>query len=220
MKQENFQEVNKKKNIYKLFSILGFCLLIVLSISCKETHIHKFENGLCECGELHDCEFIDGLCECGATNIVIDVAYFNKHLDISNFTESNYKKIIKLNDITLLEEVTISTKNGEKYDVATTIKKLNNQGVFDTTTASETKELETKVTLDLKEEYFNNVKIIDKTLEVNVKNQSVLDLLGVLGTDTLLKISLNEDLKICKITLEYQDLESNFKVYIEINYQY
>ena len=72
------------KNIYKLFSILGFCLLIVLSISCKETHIHKFENGLCECGELHDCEFIDGLCECGATNIVIDVAYFNKHFDISN----------------------------------------------------------------------------------------------------------------------------------------
>lgn len=208
------------KNIYKLFSILGFCLLIVLSISCKETHTHKFENGLCECGELHDCEFIDGLCECGATNIVIDVAYFNKHLDISNFAESNYKKIIKLNDITLLEEVTISTKNMEKYDVVTTTKRINDQGVFDTTTASETKELETKVTLELKEEYFNDVKIIDKTLEASVKNQSVLEFLGVSGVDAILKIILNDDLKVSKIVLEYQDLESNFKVNIEINYQY
>ena len=208
------------KNIYKLFSILGFCLLIVLSISCKETHTHKFENGLCECGELHDCEFIDGLCECGATNIVIDVAYFNKHLDISNFTESNYKKIIKLNDITLLEEVTISTKNMEKYDVVTTIKKLNNQGIIDTTTVNETKELETNVTLDLKEEYFNDIKIIDKTLEASVKYQSVLEFLGVSGVDAILKIILNEDLKVSKIILEYQDLESNFKVNIEINYQY
>ena len=208
------------KNIYKIVSLLTIFILLFTLVGCEEPHTHKFVNGKCECGELHDCVYTDGKCECGNTNTASYIEYFNKHLNNANYKTSNYTKTIEYGEIKLLEEKTTSSFNGSTYDIQLIIKKINDLGELEESTTTEESTEPTAISLQFKEEYFSEININDKLLEGKVKDDSAVSLLNVQAKNIEIKVSLNDQLKVSSITLNYIDVESNFNVSITVSYTY
>ena len=197
----------------------------------KLPHTHKFENGKCECGELHDCIFNDGKCECGSTNTASYIEYFNKHLNNANYKTSNYTKNIEFGGIKLLEEKTTSSFDGANGTdgkdgtngtdgIGISKSEINDLGELEEITKTEESTEPTEISIQLKEEYFSEINVNDKTLEGKVKDSSSASLLNIQAKSIEIKVSLNDQLKVSSITLKYIDTESNFNVSITVTYTY
>lgn len=195
------------KSIKRIIAIFIMFLLVISSIGCKEEHTHKFVDGLCECGEKQQGE-------------VVDVNFLNGHLNINGYISSNYQKKITSNDILLLDEQTTSNFDGSKYIVKSVVKKLDASGEYLTTNEEDQKTEASKLSLVLKEKYFDDVLIKLDSFEANIVDDYLNEFLGVNAKDGNITIKFGKDFIVKNISISYKDIESNFIVSITVSYSY
>lgn len=193
------------KNIYKIISLLAVVIMMFVLVGCKEPHEHKYENGICECGEVHEELRID---------------YFNNNLKNTSYKSSNYSKKLELSGSTLLEETTTSNFNGSVYNITSIIKKLNDKGELEESTLTKEDTEPTEISLELKKEYFSEIKMNENTLEGKINEASSQAFIGVSASNIEIKITLTDDLKVSNITIKYIDSQTNINVSILVSYNY
>lgn len=152
------------------------------------------------------------------------VDYINEHLNASRYTNFTLQKTIKSDDVILLEKNITSTLANSVYTIVTIEKKLditNSDGLYSITT-SETKKMsiENPISLNLQEEYFDEVSITSKKLIGIINEEYSEDALGITNvTDITLNIILNDSLKVQSITVSYID-KSGYNILINVMYNY
>lgn len=195
------------KYIKKISAFFVMFLLVISCIGCKEEHTHKFVDGLCECGEKQQGE-------------VVDVNYLNGHLNITGYKTLNYEKNITSNEVLLLEEKTVNSFDGSKYQVSSIVKKLNLNGEYETSSNEEEKSEASKLLLVLKEEYFENVLIKLDSFEADILDEYTNTFLGVDAKEAKIQVTFGKYFIVTSIVINYIDSESNFNVSIKTTYSY
>ncbi len=150
-----------------------------------------------------------------------DVSYINDKLDATGFTSYFYQKIITSGEITLLEENTNVTSQGDKYLVKTEISKLaslEDSKKYDVQETEEVVEIASDpIKLTIQESDFSTVEVTEISLVGTVKDEA--NILGYSVKDLTLKISL-ENSKPASIELTYVDVETNLTVKVIVKYSY
>lgn len=155
----------------------------------------------------------------------IDLDYFKNHLDTEGFTSYLYKEVISDDELEIHKVETIVTLVNSKYEIKEVTTKLGD--LSSTTPYVETEKEETvdtignPISLVLDETYFQDMVFAKNLFETKVLNDKTLEFLGIDKIiDITLSISLNSNLKVEKVEINYTDLDTGYDVKLTVNFSY